>query len=129
MRTYAFIGAAVVLLAGCDQPLPPMSEPQALSADLMPASAAKQVIAAKLGADWAERPFVDNFVIGCPAVRHFRYEDITDQSLRFVPAGILQIYVSLGGAWDCGGIKQWNVSAADVPEIRRALRALGARVN
>lgn len=126
---YATIGLALLLLAGCDQPIPPMSAPQAVSADLMPSSAARQVIAEKLGASWAERPFVDNFVIGCPAVRHFRYEDITDESLRFIPSGILQIYVRLGGAWDCGGIKQWNVTAADVAEIRKALRALGARVS
>lgn len=120
---------AVLPLAACVQDAPPMTQQEAISADLIPTPAAKRILAEKLGADWAERPYVDNFLIGCAERRYYKFEDIGSNNITYLTTGELLIGIQFGGLWDCGGHKRWTMAPADVVEIKRALRALGARVN
>lgn len=106
-----------------------MSEQQAVSADLIPVPVARRILAEKLGTDWAERPYVDNFLIGCDARRYYRFDQLGNNNVKFFSNGELQIGIQFGGVWDCGGYKSWSISSADVADIKKALRALGARVN
>lgn len=125
---YLSLASAVVLLAACVQEIAPMSEQQATSADLVPVPVARRILAEKLGADWAQRPYVDNFLIGCDARRYYKFEDIGNSNVKFFSTGELQIGIQFGGFWDCGGYKSWSVSAGDLADIKKSLRALGARV-
>jgi hypothetical protein len=129
LLTLVALAIAVLPLSACVQETAPMTQQEAVSADLIPVPAARRILADKLGADWAERPYVDSFLLGCAERRYYRFEDIGNGNITYYSTGELLTGVQFGGLWDCGGHKRWTVAPADVAEIKRALRALGARVN